>query len=472
MSRARDIKALKAAAWYTVSSFISKAVLYLCTPIYTRLLTTLEYGQYSNFLSWQSILTAIITLDLSASINTAYLDYKKEKKFNEFVSTISLFSLLIPLLICIIGLPFIDYMAVLFDMNRFQILILMSFLCFANTIGIFQTEQNVRMKYKLSSALTLISTCGGVILTLIFVFAFDNKLNAILIGSVILNELISLVLLGRILLRSKKINREYLKYALRIAVPLIPHVLASTILGSSDKIMITKICGSEKTAFYSLIYTISMLITMFASSANRAWVPWFFQRLQEKEYSSIKKATAFILPVGSLGAVGLCLLAPEIVLIVGGMKYREAMFLMPPLVLHSVVNYYNTLYINIEFYTKKTFGISVATAFSSLLNVTLNYALITQFGFQAAAYTTLFSAILSLAFHLYKVRCQNMQMVFDTKRNLTLLAATSVICLSTSLLYGNFILRRLVIVVLIALCVFYVWHKRQMILELLKNRKM
>ena len=444
MDKLKNVKVLKAVAWYTVSNFISKAVLYLCTPIYIRLMTTSQYGEYNNFLSWQAILSAVVTLDLSASVNTAFLDYKEKKKFNGFISTISLFSILIPLVICILLLPFLVPLTKIFDMKPYQILILMTYLCFANTLGIFQTEQNVCM------------TCGGVVLTLVLTFFCKDKLSAILIGSVILNELISIILLIKIMLRSRHISGDYLKYALGIALPLIPHVLAGTILGSSDKIMITKICGSQKTAFYSLIYTISMLITMFTSSANKAWVPWFFNRLQEKDYDSVKKVVALILPFGTIVSVGLCLLAPEIVLIIGGEKYREAVSLMPPLVLHSVVNYYNTFYINIEFYTKKTVGISVATVFSSLLNVVLNYIFINRFGFRAAAYTTLFSSLLSLMFHLYKVHRLNMLIIFDNKRNLMVLVVSFVLCFSTLFLYKSYIFRWILIGFLSVICVCYI----------------
>ncbi len=471
MNKVKGSKVFKAAVWYTISSFISKGILYLCTPLYTRLLTTAEYGQYSNFLSWQSILTALITFDLSSSINTAYLDYKEGSSFDAFISTIALFSMLIPAAICFLSLFFFDSLRTLLDMNHTQVIILISFLCFANTLGIFQTEQNVRMKYKVSSFLTLLSSCGGVAVTLALVFLFPNKLNAILVGNVILAEGISMVLLIKMLIKNNHCQWKYLKYALTIAIPLVPHILASTILGSSDKIMITKICGSNETAFYSLIYTISMLVTMFASSINRAWVPWFFGRLKDQDYFSIKRAVRLMLPLGSMASVMLCLLGPEIVQVVGGEKYREAIYLMPPLVLHSVVNYFSTLYINIEFFQKKTFGISVATVITSLVNVGLNYVCIRNFGYRAAAYTTLFSSMLSLAFHVIKIRRQNMWKVFDNQGNFKVLAATFALCLWTLFLYDYPIIRGGCIVIAGLALISIVFIRRNMIAELLGKGK-
>ena len=49
-------KTIHSAIWYTISSLIAKGITILLTPIYTRVLTKGEFGQYTNFFSWQNIL--------------------------------------------------------------------------------------------------------------------------------------------------------------------------------------------------------------------------------------------------------------------------------------------------------------------------------------------------------------------------------------------------------------------------------
>ena len=95
-------KAIKAASWYTISNFISKASLYIFTPLYIRLLSKSEYGLYNNFLAWQSILLIIFSFNLSSSINTAYIDYKNKNKFNGFITTISIASIILPLILMVV----------------------------------------------------------------------------------------------------------------------------------------------------------------------------------------------------------------------------------------------------------------------------------------------------------------------------------------------------------------------------------
>ena len=57
-------RALKAGVWYTFSNFLSKGLIFLSTPIFTRVLSKTEYGQYSNFATWQTLLLVLVTWEL------------------------------------------------------------------------------------------------------------------------------------------------------------------------------------------------------------------------------------------------------------------------------------------------------------------------------------------------------------------------------------------------------------------------
>lgn len=451
MTKRENGNVLKAAVWYTVSNFISKSIIYLCTPLYTRLLTTAEYGQYSNFISWQSILVALLTFDLSSSVGIAYIDYRDKDTFDEFISTISICSVIIPLSFCLIILSFHSYFSEFFDLGRNHLFILIFFLCFCNILDIFQAEQRSKIKYRVSSILTLGVSCGGVILTLALIFVMEDKLLAVLLGNILFSAVVNLGILGSILRRTTVFRWNCLQYALTIAIPLIPHILAGSILGSSDKVMITKLCGNKETALYSLVYTMAMMVTMLTSSVNKAWVPWFFARLSDGNTDLIKATVRKLFPFVSIAAFFICLIAPEAVFLIGGEKYAESVQLMPPLILHCVYNFVCTLYVNIEFYNKKTIGISVATVISSIVNLLLNYIFIERFGYRAAAYTTLFSSVLSLCFHLYKVKEQGMIHVFDNRYNITVLLATTVLCFLLLPTYELSVVRYVIMLIFIVI---------------------
>ena len=59
---------MKASMWFLICSFLQKGISMITTPIFTRILTTSEYGQYSVFNAWLQILTPIVCLSLYAGV--------------------------------------------------------------------------------------------------------------------------------------------------------------------------------------------------------------------------------------------------------------------------------------------------------------------------------------------------------------------------------------------------------------------
>ena len=81
----RTNKVLKATVWYTLSSFLLKGIGFLTTPIFSRILSTEEYGIVNNFNAWLAIVTVIGSLCLSASLIRARFEY--EGDLDSYVKT-------------------------------------------------------------------------------------------------------------------------------------------------------------------------------------------------------------------------------------------------------------------------------------------------------------------------------------------------------------------------------------------------
>ena len=89
-----------------------------------------------------------------------------------------------------------------------------------------------------------------------------------------------------------------------------------------------------------------------------------------------------------LGSMGLILIGPELVLVMGGNDYAAASILLPPIVVGLLFQFTYGLYVNIEQYEKKTIPMSIGSMIAALLNIALNYIFIGKYGYVAAAYTT------------------------------------------------------------------------------------
>ena len=79
-------KLLNASGWYTVTNFFVKGISFLTIPIFTRILTTEDYGIVSLYLTWVSLFSVFISLDLSWSVQRGKFEFKKD--FDNSISSV------------------------------------------------------------------------------------------------------------------------------------------------------------------------------------------------------------------------------------------------------------------------------------------------------------------------------------------------------------------------------------------------
>ena len=73
-------KVVKAGTWYTISNFLIKGISFVTLPIFARLLTKGELGQFSNITAWFNVLAIITTFELYSSVSIARFDFKDDLK--------------------------------------------------------------------------------------------------------------------------------------------------------------------------------------------------------------------------------------------------------------------------------------------------------------------------------------------------------------------------------------------------------
>lgn len=70
----------RAALWFTICSFLQKGISFITVPIFTRLMSTEEYGTYTVYLSWLQILTILTSLYLFNGVyDNAMAKYEKQR---------------------------------------------------------------------------------------------------------------------------------------------------------------------------------------------------------------------------------------------------------------------------------------------------------------------------------------------------------------------------------------------------------
>lgn len=309
-------------------------------------------------------------------------------------------------------------------------------------------RQRFEYHYKKMVGITLLKSFLNPFLGLFFVFFWNShhELSRIL-GIVITEVCISGTFLIYQFCKGKTFfDRAYWKYALSFNIPLIPHYLSGTILNQGDKIMIQKMCGKGDVAIYSIAYNVGMLIQIFTNAINNAITPWMYERLNEKDYTEIKRNITYILTGLALIICCLMFFAPEIVLLFGSQKYADAVYVVPPVAASMFFIFLFNIFAIPQMYFEDKRFMPVASMLAAVLNIFLNFIFIRLYGYYAAGYTTLVCYVFYSIGHYYFSRkvCRKMLpgvQLFDVK-SILLIAIVLVGCsIGFNFLYKFRILR-------------------------------
>ena len=453
MNKGKTASFVKIGMVYTLSNIIIKGMAFLTTPIFTRIMSQEDYGSFSNISSWANIISIITTLCLYSSISRAKYDYDEDIK--GYMSTITILGSIFTIIVWAFIELKMNFWENIFDMNRLYIRSIMLYSLFTPAVQTLITKHRMYNEYKKVIALTWITLLVSTLASLGLTYSMSNKLTGRVIGNYAVIAIVDIVFWIYIIVQGKSFSLKMCRYACALSLPLLVHELSGVLLNSSDRIIINQLCGAKKAALYSIAYTIAMVITVVLSSLNQAWVPWFFDKLEKNDVESIRKVIPKYVIGFTIGCIGLMLIGPEMVLIFGGESYLEAIYVIPPVCLAIEIQFIYTLYVNIEFFLKKTTYISLATAGATVINIALNYLMIPKLGYIAAAYTTVIGYAFSLIFHYMVCKKTVYKSLFEKKVMLIGVGICFGAMILTLILYKNNTLRLFLIALIVLIIIVY-----------------
>lgn len=444
---------VKAALWFTVCNLLQKGITMISMPIFTRLLSTQQYGVFTVYQSWYSIISIIVTLNLAGSvINNGMVKYKGKR--SEFISSMQGLSTCITLIFFFIYLAAMKFWNNLFHLSSVFMLTMFVQLLFEPAYLFWAQRQRYEKHYKSLVAVTLGLSAASPILGIITVISTNYKAEARVISFALVQICIGLVFYIIQTIRGKKLFvKEFWIFALKFNIPLIPHYLSQIILGQSDRIMIERICGAEQAAVYGVAYNLATVMTLFVNAINSSFIPSMYENIKSKNYKKINDVADFLCAFMAVIVCIFILFGPEAIAIFAAPEYKKAVWIFPPVAASIFFTYLYTLFINVEFYFEKTSYVMSVSIVGAALNILLNYIFIPKYGFIAAAYTTVFCYILFAAGHflLYKFIIKKEKIespIFNAKKIMLYSAAVLSFIAVSTVLYKFNIIRYIVIFII------------------------
>lgn len=399
---------VRALFWFLCCSFLQRGITFITTPVFTRILTTTEYGKFSVFNSWMQIITPIVSLNLYSGVYSQGA-VKFELDRNRYSSSLQGLSLTLISAWLIIYLCFYSTLNGVLSISLPQAVAMFIMIWANGSFTFWSVDQRVDFKYRKLVLLTLAVSVIQPVIGILAVLHSDDKVTARILSMAAVQlvfysgTFVSQVKKGR-----RIFDKQYWMYALKFNIPLLPHYLSLTILNSSDRIMISNMCGNDKAGIYNLAYSVSQIMVMFNTALLQTIEPWIYRKLHDNKAKELAKVAypSFVM----IAAVNLILImfAPEIIAVFAPIEYYEAIRVIPSVAMSVFFVFLYSFFATFEFYYEKTKYVAAATVGGAVLNIILNFVFINKLGFVAAGYTTLVSYMLFavLHYHFMKKICR------------------------------------------------------------------
>jgi O-antigen/teichoic acid export membrane protein len=444
--------AFKSGSSYMLSNILISATSLFTAPIFTRVLSTSDYGIASNFAAWLNIGLVIVGLGLPYSIGNAKIDFPNE--LNKYLASIQTLGSVVAVTVLLVVIQFNAPIAKFMEIDKNLVIIIFSYILVYPSVIYAQERYKFTLQYKENIYISIINTFGSIAFCLFFIiFVFDGqRYFGRIIGLILPMFLMGIYFYIKTLKDGWFSNiKKYWGFALKIGLPMIPHSLAMVVLTQIDRIMITRMCGNSDTGLYSFGFSYAILLALFSNAVLQAYQPWLYIKYKEKDLVSIKSSNNIIATTMCIVTIMIIAVAPEAIKVLGAKSFWMAKWVVLPVAIGSLFQYIYNTYISLELYHKKTKVIAVGTIFSAIINYYLNSTFIPVFGYIAAAYATCASYFILAFFHLFACRKVTQKQIYDDKFIWGIAVITALISFLFVRLYDYFIIRYVLLLIGLAI---------------------
>ncbi len=389
---------LRPTSVYFLGEVLNRLVPFLLIPVLTRYLTPDEYGIVGLFAVVLGIIGPLSHLNLAGAVGRFYFEREASiSDFPNFIANCLYLSTAGAIVIGLLALTFADPIGSLssFPPSWLWSVIVVSY---GNSLGLvilglWQMRQQAR-PYILFMFLRTVMNFGLAI-TLVVYYGFNW--TGPIVAQVLSMSIFGVVAIW-LLVRGGWIklgwNRQYAKLALSFGLPLIPHAIGSLLVALVDRVFISHACGLAGVGIYTVSYQISMVVLFATDSFNRAWVPWFYQKLTERDprtLARIVRATYFYFLAVLTATVLFGLLIPPALKYFVGVQYAESSKYVLLLAIAFAFQAMYKMVTNYIFFSKRTYLLAYITGAVAVFNISLCILLIPRYHLYGAAVATLLS---------------------------------------------------------------------------------
>jgi len=433
-------KLLSSSLAYTIGNLLIQGLSFITLPIYTRVMTQEDYGNYNLYGSWVGIFSIFIGLQITGSFSIAKIKY--ENRFKEYIATSTSVATIFFILFSAVCLILSTYLEKILGFSTGILIFILIQGYFSHLQGSLSQYYIQTQETKKQLVLSFFMSFGNVVLSLLFLFTLKNDFLARILGGVIPGIIVGIIFLIFIYRNSSVIlDKIYVRFILLTSIPLVFHILGHNLLSQLDRIMIGSYMTAKEVAIYSFGYSLGSIVSIALMSMNTAWIPWFFEEKKKGNVDLINKYNK---------------------------SSRDFVVLI---VISCFIVFLYTFPVNIQFYHENTKFVPIGTLLAAGINYILNYILIPKSGIYGAAIATVASYVLLLVFHhlIAKIKYRYNEISFV--QYIILTGVVSIYGIFTNIFVDNLLIRWGGCLVVFIVLIFYYKEDVEELIKKVKIRR-
>ena len=455
----------RASVWYTLTSALERGVSFIFTPIFTRVLTPEEYGLYPLYVSFMSLFTIAITLELTGSVIYRGLARYKGRE-NEFIScTLGIICLTFGISLALI-LTFGNFLSSFTGLGK-NILLFLALQVFSNGIlNLYIAKCRYSYEYRRASAINATLAVLSPTLSFALINFTRVRASARIVAPLAVSLLIAVPLLIAIVRQGKRIwCGEIWRFVLKLDLPLLPHFIATAVIAQSGKIIVGRYFGEDALAKYSVVFSMGFVFSLITVGINSALTPWVNRKLASGNADKVREVVEPLFALFSLMTLcGLCF-SPEGLAFLAPREYRSSLGAIYPLSISVLVGFLTTIINAVLLFREKSHLISAASIITACINLILGLTITARYGYIAAALVQVASSLILFAISTLMLGGVSQKTIINPKSHATVIGFVALVSLVLYLLRGELLSRTLIFIALVMLAIPVALRCKSLIIE-------
>lgn len=402
---------------------------FLLLPLYTSYLSTEEYGIFDLVITLISLCMPLVFWQIEDAVFRFLVEARNnENKITEIVSTVCKF-----IMKQIIFATIIYLLAFNFLNPAYRIFLYTNLICSYLATFSLQIARGLgnNVAYSIGSFLSASITivCNVLFITIMHLH-FSGMLLALCVGNIVCFLYVLKSTKAYKYFQWKSVNNSLQKEMLNYSIPMIPNLLAWTIISTSDRLILTAFLGASATGIFSVAHKFPSLFSTIYGLFNLSWTESVTLHLKEPDGNEfVTNVINSMFSFFSACAIGIVALMPFMFPILINANYQEAYSQIPILILGTMFNVIVGLLSVIYIALKKTSQIAKSSVAAAIVNVAVNMLLVKFIGIYAASISTVV-AYAVLATYRYIDLKKYAKISFKKGKIFTTVIVASVVCLA------------------------------------------